>query len=213
MVFFTTLVAIFGTTISPYLFFWQASQEAEDQRIDADAKPLLKAPGQAGPEFRRIRADTLIGMAFSNLIALSIIVTAAASLHRAGTTNIESRAQAAEALRPVAGEFVFVLFALGIIGTGLLAVPSPAPLRMQSAKPMAGVSGCRASPVKPFPHAVLAAAALIGAVIIVTPLIRCRRLTGVSHQRCGRRTCHGHDDGDCFEREVMGDSTTLRVAA
>ena len=152
VVFFTTLVAIFGTTISPYLFFWQASQEAEDQRIDADAKPLLKAPGQAGPEFRRIRADTLIGMAFSNLIALSIIVTAAASLHRAGTTNIESSAQAAEALRPVAGEFAFVLLLL--VSSEPAFWPcrcSPAPLRMQSAKPMAGVSGCRASPVKPFP--------------------------------------------------------------
>ena len=171
-IFFTTLVAIFGTTISPYLFFWQASQEAEDQRVDADAKPLLKAPGQAGPEFRRIRADTLIGMAFSNLIALSIIVTAAASLHRAGTTNIESSAQAAEALRPVAGEFAFVLFALGIIGTGLLAVPV---LAGSAAYAIGETFGWRVGlsrkPREAIPfYGVLAAAALIGAAIILTPV-------------------------------------------
>ena len=179
-IFFTTLVAIFGTTISPYLFFWQASQEAEDQRVDADAKPLLKAPGQAGPEFRRIRADTLIGMAFSNLIALSIIVTTAASLHRAGTTNIESSAQAAEALRPVAGEFAFVLFALGIIGTGLLAVPV---LAGSAAYAIGETFGWRVGlsrkPREAIPfYAVLAAAALIGAAIIFTPSIPCRHFTG-----------------------------------
>ena len=170
--FFTTLVAIFGTTISPYLFFWQASQEAEDQRIDADARPLLKAPSQAGPEFRRIRVDTLVGMAFSNLIALSIIVTTAASLHRAGTTSIESSAQAAEALRPVAGEFAFVLFALGIIGTGLLAVPV---LAGSAAYAIGETFGWRVGlsrkPREAVPfYAVLAAAALIGATIILTPL-------------------------------------------
>jgi len=121
--FATTLVAIFGTTISPYLFFWQASQEAEDQRVDHHAKPLKQAPEQAPKAFERIRADTLIGMAFSNVIAISIIMTTAAALHEAGITNVETSAQAAEALRPIAGAFAFVLFALGIIGTGLLAVP------------------------------------------------------------------------------------------
>jgi NRAMP (natural resistance-associated macrophage protein)-like metal ion transporter len=121
--FATTLVAIFGTTISPYLFFWQASQEAEDQRVDPHAKPLKKAPEQAPKAFERIRADTLIGMAFSNVIAISIIMTTATALHKAGITNVETSAQAAEALRPIAGAFAFVLFALGIIGTGLLAVP------------------------------------------------------------------------------------------
>jgi Mn2+/Fe2+ NRAMP family transporter len=171
-IFFTTIVAIFGTTISPYLFFWQASQEAEDQRIDVDAKPLLKAPGQAGPEFRRIRADTLVGMAFSNLIALSIIVTTAASLHQTGTTDIESSAQAAEALRPVAGDFAFVLFALGIIGTGLLAVPV---LAGSAAYAIGETFGWRVGlsrkPREAIPfYAVLAAAALIGAAIILTPL-------------------------------------------
>ncbi|QDM24740.1 divalent metal cation transporter [Tardiphaga sp. vice304] len=119
----TTVVAILGTTISPYLFFWQASQETEDERIDPDKKPLIKAPLQAAMEFSRIRADTIIGMAFSNLIALSIIITAAATLHATGKTDIQSSAQAAEALRPVAGAFAEIIFALGIVGTGLLAIP------------------------------------------------------------------------------------------
>jgi NRAMP (natural resistance-associated macrophage protein)-like metal ion transporter len=119
----TTVVAILGTTISPYLFFWQASQEAEDERVDPHKKPLVKAPQQAAGEFERIRADTIIGMAFSNLIALSIIITAAATLNATGKTDIQTSAQAAEALRPVAGAFAEAIFALGIVGTGLLAIP------------------------------------------------------------------------------------------
>jgi NRAMP (natural resistance-associated macrophage protein)-like metal ion transporter len=119
----TIIVAIFGTTISPYLFFWQASQEAEDERIDPAKHPLIEAPLEAAMEFSRIRADTIIGMAFSNLIALSIIITAAATLHATGKTDIETSAQAAEALRPVAGAFAEIIFALGIVGTGLLAIP------------------------------------------------------------------------------------------
>lgn len=121
--FFTTLVAILGTTISPYLFFWQASQEVEELDADKKAKPLKKAPSQAHDAIERIRADTLLGMGFSNLIALAIILTTAATLHKAGVTNIESSVQAAEALRPIAGNFAFALFSLGIISTGLLAVP------------------------------------------------------------------------------------------
>ncbi|MCG2630821.1 divalent metal cation transporter [Bradyrhizobium sp. WYCCWR 13023] len=121
--FLTTLVAILGTTISPYLFVWQSSQEAEEQRIDADKKPLKKDSSDAPEEFRRIRLDTMIGMAFSNLIALSIIVTTAATLHAQGKTDIESSAQAAEALKPIAGPFAELIFALGIVGTGLLAIP------------------------------------------------------------------------------------------
>ena len=119
----TTIVAIFGTTISPYLFFWQASQEAEDERIDPAKHPLIEAPLEATMEFSRIRADTIIGMAFSNVIALSIIITAAATLHANGKIDIESSAQAAEALRPIAGAFAEIVFALGIVGTGLLAIP------------------------------------------------------------------------------------------
>ncbi|MDX0222548.1 divalent metal cation transporter [Sinorhizobium meliloti] len=121
--FFTTVVAIFGTTISPYLFFWQASQEAEDERVNHSNHPLVDAPKEAPAELKRIRADTLIGMAFSTVIALAIIVTTAATLNEAGITDVESSAQAAEALRPIAGNFAFAVFAFGIVGTGLLAVP------------------------------------------------------------------------------------------
>ncbi|WP_448192729.1 NRAMP family divalent metal transporter [Azospirillum sp. sgz301742] len=119
----TTIVAVFGTTISPYLFFWQASQEAEDIREIPHRDPLVKAPEQAPRAVERIRLDTYVGMAFSNIVALAIMVTTAATLHAGGKTSIETSAQAAEALRPVAGDFAFLLFALGIIGTGFLAVP------------------------------------------------------------------------------------------
>lgn len=121
--YFTTIVAILGTTISPYLFFWQASEEAEQQRVDATKHPLIERAYGARREFSRIRADTIVGMAFSNLIALSIIITVAASLHAAGKTDIQTSAQAAEALRPIAGPFAEIVFALGIVGTGLLAIP------------------------------------------------------------------------------------------
>ena len=121
--YFTTIVAILGTTISPYLFFWQASQEAEDQRVDVTKRPLIEKHYGARREFSRIRADTIVGMAFSNLIALAIITTAAATLHASGKTGIESSAQAAEALRPIAGPLAEWIFALGIVGTGLLAIP------------------------------------------------------------------------------------------
>lgn len=170
--FFTTLVAIFGTTISPYLFFWQASQEAEDERVDKHAKPLLRAPWQAGKEFSRIRADTLTGMAFSNVIALSIIFTTAAALHAKGVTGIESSAQAAEALRPIAGEFAFILFAIGIIGTGLLAVP----VLSGSAAYAVGETlhwrvGLARKPREASSfYGVLAASTLLGAGITLTPL-------------------------------------------
>ncbi len=116
------LVAVFGTTISPYLFFWQAGQEVEEQHR-RHIKPLHVSPKSAGPELRRIRTDTLVGMGFSHLVALFIIVATAATLHAQGVREIESAAQAAEALRPIAGDAAFALFALGIIGTGLLAVP------------------------------------------------------------------------------------------
>src|SRR5947207_213184 len=117
------LVAVLGTTISPYLFFWQASQEVEEQRATPGNEPLKDAPGQAREHLQRIKTDTYVGMMFSNLIALCIMLTTAATLHAAGVTDIQSSAQAAEALRPLAGAFAFALFAAGIIGTGLLAVP------------------------------------------------------------------------------------------
>lgn len=116
------LVAVFGTTISPYLFFWQAGQEVEEQRR-RHVKPLMTTPRRAGIELKRIRTDTLVGMGFSHLVALFIILATAATLHAGGVRNIESASQAAEALRPLAGDLAFALFAVGIIGTGLLAVP------------------------------------------------------------------------------------------
>jgi NRAMP (natural resistance-associated macrophage protein)-like metal ion transporter len=120
------VVAVFGTTISPYLFFWQAAQEKEDAVLAAarDGRPPGELPqAVARAHLRRIRRDTWIGMGFSNLIAFCIILSAAATLHRAGVVDIQSAAQAAEALRPLAGDATFLLFALGIIGTGMLAVP------------------------------------------------------------------------------------------
>ena len=117
------IVAVLGTTITPYCFFWQSSQEAEDERINPAARPLIEAPEQAAAEIGRIRVDTYAGMGYSNLISLFIIVTAAATLHANGVTDIATSAQAAQALRPIAGDFAFAVFAAGIIGIGLLAVP------------------------------------------------------------------------------------------
>jgi len=117
------IVAVFGTTISPYLFFWQASQEVEEIRNDHRTRALRTRPQDAGAQLSRIKADTLIGMGFSNLVAFFIMLTTAVTLGAHGITDIQTSAQAAEALRPVAGEFAFLAFALGIIGTGMLAVP------------------------------------------------------------------------------------------
>ena len=119
----TAVVAIFGTTISPYLFFWQASEEVEEQRANPGESPLKGAPEQGKQQLGRMQSDTWIGMAFSNLVAFFIILTAAVVLHAHGIQDIQTSTQAAEALRPVAGRFAFLLFSLGVIGTGLLAVP------------------------------------------------------------------------------------------
>ena len=119
----TTVVAVFGTTISPYLFFWQTAQEVEEVEHDDAAKPLKEAPHQARPQLRRLRFDTFFGMAVSNLIALAIMIATAATLHASGHREIGTAADAAKALEPAAGKFAFLLFALGIIGTGLLSVP------------------------------------------------------------------------------------------
>ncbi len=121
--FFTALVAVLGTTISPYLFFWQASQEVEEVKVRREDQPLKKAPEQAPEQFERIRFDTYVGMGLSNLVAFFIILTTAATLHANGLRDIQTSTQAAQALRPLAGRFAFLLFAVGIIGTGLLAVP------------------------------------------------------------------------------------------
>ncbi len=167
-----TMVAILGTTISPYLFFWQAGQEVEDTRERRDAKPLVRAPQQARDEFMRIRMDTYLGMALSNLVAFFIVVTTAATLHRHGVTNVTTSAQAAEALRAVAGPFTFVVFAAGIIGTGLLTVPvlaaSAAAAVGEAASWTVGLAR-RPGRAKAF-YATIAGAVLIGVLINFTPI-------------------------------------------
>jgi NRAMP (natural resistance-associated macrophage protein)-like metal ion transporter len=170
--FWTTVVAVLGTTISPYLFFWQASQEAEDTRMHPERKPLVRAPRQGPDAIERIRLDTYIGMAFSNLVALAIIVATAATLHVAGITDVQTSTQAAEALRPVAGPFAFTLFALGIIGTGLLAVPvlagSSAYAVGEASKWPVGLSR-KPRKAKAF-YATLAIATLLGVALNFSPI-------------------------------------------
>jgi NRAMP (natural resistance-associated macrophage protein)-like metal ion transporter len=121
--YFLMVVAVLGTTISPYLFFWQASQEVEEMNQGKLSRPLRELSKGGDPELDRIRIDTTVGMIFSNVIAFFIILTTAAVLNAHGVTNINSATQAAEALRPLAGDATFLLFALGIIGTGMLAIP------------------------------------------------------------------------------------------
>jgi NRAMP (natural resistance-associated macrophage protein)-like metal ion transporter len=168
----TTVVAIFGTTISPYLFFWQASQEVEEMRSDAKAKPLLEAPEQAPANFRRMKADTFFGMGVSNLIAFFVVLTAALALNAKGMTDIQTSAQAAAALKPIAGQLAFWLFALGIIGTGMLAIPV---LAGSAAYALAGTFDWNASlEDKPTRsrgfYAVIVVSTLLGIVLGFTPL-------------------------------------------
>lgn len=119
----TGLIAVLGTTISPYLFFWQASQEAEEVKNNRGEKALKRARNQAPVQLGRIRVDTYLGMAFSNIVAFFIILTTAATLHAHGAVDVATAAQAAQALRPLAGRWAAGLFACGIIGTGMLAIP------------------------------------------------------------------------------------------
>ncbi len=119
----TALIAVLGTTISPYLFFWQASQEVEEVACNPGEEALKQAPRQARSQLGRIRLDTYVGMALSNVVAFFIILTTAATLHAHGIHEISSSAQAALALKPLAGRYAFLLFVCGIVGTGLLAVP------------------------------------------------------------------------------------------
>jgi Mn2+/Fe2+ NRAMP family transporter len=169
---FTALVAVLGTTISPYLFFWQASQETEEIRSNSQDNALKHAPYQAKDELARIKVDTYSGMAASNIVAFFIILTCAATLHEQGTIHIRSAAEAAEALRPIAGRFATVFFAAGIVGTGLLAVPV---LAGSAAYAVAEVLrlpvGLDRTPekAKGF-YAVLAASTLIGLALNFTPL-------------------------------------------
>jgi Mn2+/Fe2+ NRAMP family transporter len=119
----TTIVAIFGTTISPYLFFWQSAQEVEEVDQRDDEHPLIDRPREGPAAISRIRIDTIAGMFATNLVALAIMIATAATLHAHGVTNINTAGQAAQALKPIAGRFAFALFSIGIIGTGLLAIP------------------------------------------------------------------------------------------
>ena len=166
------IVAILGTTISPYLFCWQAAQEVEELRGDNERRPLKKAPAQGPDAMQRIGVDTTIGMVFSNLVAFFIILTAAAVLHAHGKTEIHSSAEAAAALQPVAGKFAFLIFGLGIIGTGLLALPV---LAGATAYAMAGAwhkpFGLEKKPLQaPFFYGVLIVSTLIGAGLNLTPI-------------------------------------------
>jgi NRAMP (natural resistance-associated macrophage protein)-like metal ion transporter len=119
----TAVVAVFGTTISPYLFFWQSGEEVEDMRVHPRRLNLIDAPEQGPAALHRIEVDTVAGMGLSNMVALAILATTAATLHAGGIVDIETSAQAAEALRPIAGPFAALFFTVGLIGTGLLAVP------------------------------------------------------------------------------------------
>ena len=160
------MVAILGTTISPYLFFWQAGQEVEEQHR-RHTKPLCVSPKTAGAELARIRIDTIVGMAFSSLVSLAIVFATAATLHAHGIIEVATSAQAAEALRPLAGDFAFVLFAAGIIGTGLLAVPVLAGSAAYSVSEMFGWTGsldARPNDARAF-YATIAVATLLGAAL------------------------------------------------
>jgi Mn2+/Fe2+ NRAMP family transporter len=162
--YFLMVVAVLGTTISPYLFFWQASQEVEEMNQGKTRRPLRELTRGGLSELDRIKLDTTVGMCFSNVIAFSIILTTAAVLNANGVTNINSATQAAEALRPLAGDFTFLLFALGIIGTGLLAIPV---LAGSAAYGVAEVFGWHATLEAKAPDAVgfytiIAAATVIG---------------------------------------------------
>jgi Mn2+/Fe2+ NRAMP family transporter len=166
------LVALLGTTISPYLFCWQAAEEVEEIESSRQRKALRDAPEQAYSALRRIGIDTTVGMVFSNLIAFFIILTTAVVLHAHGKTDIESSAQAAEALRPLAGPLAFALFAAGIIGTGLLAVPVLAGATAYAVSDAFGErSGLERKPADArFFYGVLIGSALLGIALNLTPL-------------------------------------------
>ncbi len=164
------VVAVFGTTISPYLFFWQASQEVEEQNAAGYFGPL--AIDRAREQLHRIKVDTYLGMGFSNVVAYFIMLTTAVTLHSAGITEIDSASQAAAALRPIAGDFAFVLFAAGIIGTGMLAIPVLAGSAAYAvAETLQWRSGLALKPLEARGfYAIIVAAIVIGAVIDFAPI-------------------------------------------
>jgi NRAMP (natural resistance-associated macrophage protein)-like metal ion transporter len=189
-----TIVAVFGTTISPYLFFWQASQEAEESRLSHRAKHAKRTDGSdvekkpratkvevtaaRGRHFHHINTDTWVGMCFSNAVAFFIIVTTAATLHVSGVAKVETAAQAAEALRPIAGNLAFFLFSLGIIGTGFLAVPVLAGSAAYAAAETFGLRGSLELPASRALgfYAIVGAATLGGAALTATEIDPIRML-------------------------------------
>lgn len=166
------IVAIFGTTISPYLFFWQAGQEVEELKVQHDGTSLRNSPEDARHYLRRINIDTLLGMAFSNIIAFFIMLTTAVTLYTHGVHDIQTSAQAAEALRPIGGEFTFLLFAGGIIGTGMLAVPvlagSAAYAVAETFRWPSGL-GLELKAAKDF-YAIIALATMVGVLLDFSPI-------------------------------------------
>jgi len=164
------LVAVLGTTLSPYLFFWQTAQEAEEVRLRVAEEPLTRKPAQADGAFHRIAMDTRTGMAFSNLVAMAIIMTTAVTLHAHGgasSTTIQTAADAARALKPIAGRFAYLLFALGIVGTGLLAIPVLAGSAGYAVAGMFGWTGSLERKPKKAPqfYGVIAAATIVGVAL------------------------------------------------
>lgn len=179
--FMLMLVAIFGTTISPYMFFWQASLEAEERKLKATTVTKTATPNRkrlAQRDATRIGIDTTAGMVLSNVIGFFIIVTTGATLHAHGTVQIDTAAQAAEALRPLAGPLAFFLFALGIIGTGLLAVPVLAGSAGYAVAESFGWGGSLELPARSAPgfYLVVAASTLAGLGAALTPLDPIRML-------------------------------------
>ena len=199
------VVGIFGTTISPYLFFWQASQEAEDVRTLPARQILKRAPHQGEGAVNRIHLDTFVGMGFSNFIALAIMITAGATLHANGITDIQTSAQAAQALRPVAGAFAETIFALGVIGTGLLSVSvlagSAAYAVGEARKWPTGLTR-QPMEAKAF-YAVICIATIVGMII---ELQSDRSNPGLVLERCDqrRRRRSGHGDHDVAGRGAQG---------
>ena len=213
------VVAVLGTTISPFLFFWHASQEVEEMKQNQPRRPLkerrpLKDLLRGGEsEIERIALDTSVGMAFSNIIAFFIILTTAAVLNAGGVTNIHSAAEAAEALRPLAGDLTFALFALGIVGTGLLAVPV---LAGSAAYCVSEAFGWPATLEAKAPDAVgfysiIAAATAVGLTLGYTPIDPIQMLiwSAVLNGIC-RGSDHGGHDGGRYA--PFGDGSFQRPA-
>ncbi|RFB76481.1 NRAMP family divalent metal transporter [Methylovirgula sp. 4M-Z18] len=174
----TVVVGVFGTTISPYLFFWQASEEVEDMRNHNNAKSLLQNENAARGELDRISWDTWSGMFYSDITAYFIILATAVTLNVAGVTDIETAAQAASALRPLAGEFTYLLFALGILGVGLIGVPvlaGSAAYALSEAMDWQWGLERKAKDARGF-YGVIAVSVLVGLVIQYSPINPMRAL-------------------------------------